>query len=355
MSAPKTDGYAYNLIPRTGNPRLRYDIDESKSVILPMRMVLLGKIKCAIGVMFSFLACTGSSAVFFVNSSTTSVTLAAEETREFSDLPTYWYPESITRTTTAAHIFKVTMPADEEVKIQIKCSSLVSGSFIGIDYFDHEPTTSSSAVYGIQCDYNTTWIDLGSVLSKGQLGKTWWIRFHYEKQDVGYGAKYNNKLSIRFYRGTGEGSAVLPTVTVSFVNVFGQNIPPREYTIGTPYGTLPVPTQSGYEFIGWYASASSTKQILATTAASADCTTLYAKWTPINYKVKFNANGPLGKCESRLIVMADQRLRLSITQMAKNTLIFQPPRKKDTILTAGIPPSHSPQKYTQIIPLCLLK
>lgn len=57
-----------------------------------------------------------------------------------------------------------------------------------------------------------------------------------------------------------------------------------------PYGTLPSPSRTGYNFAGWYDKNG--KRIYSTTpvttAASHD---LYAKWTPIIITISLNANG----------------------------------------------------------------
>ena len=60
-------------------------------------------------------------------------------------------------------------------------------------------------------------------------------------------------------------------------------------TSGT-YGTLPTPdARTGYIFGGWYKEAACTNKVNAGDAVSADM--LYAKWTPITYKIVYNANG----------------------------------------------------------------
>lgn len=54
-------------------------------------------------------------------------------------------------------------------------------------------------------------------------------------------------------------------------------------------GTLPVPTRSGYKFLGWFTSASGGTQVTASTALSAD-TTIYAQWSAL-YSVTYDLNG----------------------------------------------------------------
>ncbi|MBQ3502962.1 MAG: InlB B-repeat-containing protein, partial [Clostridia bacterium] len=62
-----------------------------------------------------------------------------------------------------------------------------------------------------------------------------------------------------------------------------------------PYGVLPDNTQitrTGYIFGGWFAESSCTTQVDSTTIMnSVVSVTIYAKWTPITYKVKYDGNG----------------------------------------------------------------
>ncbi len=61
---------------------------------------------------------------------------------------------------------------------------------------------------------------------------------------------------------------------------------------GQAYGTLPTPTRANYTFSGWYTEKSGGTKITADTTVSALVNqTLYARWTPNNYTVIFNANG----------------------------------------------------------------
>ena len=70
---------------------------------------------------------------------------------------------------------------------------------------------------------------------------------------------------------------------------------PSEYSVTHTYDTvtaLPVPSKTGYVFNGWYydseCSGSAVSSIGQTDIVSD--TVLYAKWTPITYKIKFDRN-----------------------------------------------------------------
>ncbi len=52
---------------------------------------------------------------------------------------------------------------------------------------------------------------------------------------------------------------------------------------GEPYGTLPVPSYAGYDFIGWYTEQNGGTEIKENTTVTVFGTqTLYAHWTPIH-------------------------------------------------------------------------
>lgn len=58
----------------------------------------------------------------------------------------------------------------------------------------------------------------------------------------------------------------------------------KSVTYGSSYGTLPTPTRTHYNFLGWYTSTSYTTQITSsTTVSTASHHTLYAKWELTTY------------------------------------------------------------------------
>lgn len=61
---------------------------------------------------------------------------------------------------------------------------------------------------------------------------------------------------------------------------------------GTPYGTLPIPTRTGYTFQGWYTELEGGVRITEDTIVDiTEDQTLYAQWTVNTYTVYFDANG----------------------------------------------------------------
>ncbi|MBE5941517.1 MAG: hypothetical protein E7264_03135 [Lachnospiraceae bacterium] len=55
-------------------------------------------------------------------------------------------------------------------------------------------------------------------------------------------------------------------------------------------GTLPTPTRTGYNFLGWYTTASGGTKVSASTVVNADVT-YYAHWEKVDMDVNFHANG----------------------------------------------------------------
>lgn len=76
-------------------------------------------------------------------------------------------------------------------------------------------------------------------------------------------------------------TGAVQSYTVSF-DANGGSVSPSGKTViqGEPYGTLPTPTRSGYDFDGWYISSSGGTQITASTVVERTANhTLYAHWT----------------------------------------------------------------------------
>ena len=83
-------------------------------------------------------------------------------------------------------------------------------------------------------------------------------------------------------------AAATTTCTVTF-NANGGAVSPttRQVAKDAAVGTLPTPTQTGYECIGWFTAKSGGTQITASTTVSANVT-YYAHWRAKTFKVSFN-------------------------------------------------------------------
>lgn len=66
------------------------------------------------------------------------------------------------------------------------------------------------------------------------------------------------------------------------------------YTYGTEVKVLPKPERTGYVFSGWYADANLKKKVTKITKKDFGDKTLYAKWTPAKYTIRYQANAPEG-------------------------------------------------------------
>ena len=66
---------------------------------------------------------------------------------------------------------------------------------------------------------------------------------------------------------------------------------PSTYTYTTALITLKDATRTGYDFAGWYSDSAYTMRVTQIASGSIGDKTLYAKWTPHEYKITFNGNG----------------------------------------------------------------
>ncbi len=62
--------------------------------------------------------------------------------------------------------------------------------------------------------------------------------------------------------------------------------------VGSPYGSLPTASRTGYIFTGWYTAKSGGSKVeSSTTVSDTSNHTLYAQWSPITVSVSLDANG----------------------------------------------------------------
>jgi uncharacterized repeat protein (TIGR02543 family) len=73
---------------------------------------------------------------------------------------------------------------------------------------------------------------------------------------------------------------------------------PDTYTIESGAITLADATRNGYTFGGWYSDSGFAMPVTGIPASSTGDKVFYAKWTPITYTVKYNANGGSGTTSS---------------------------------------------------------
>ena len=92
--------------------------------------------------------------------------------------------------------------------------------------------------------------------------------------------------------------------TVSFNSNGGSSVSSMTVTYGSAYGTLPIPTKTGYSLAGWYTAASGGSQVTASSpVTTASNHTLYGRWTANKYTVTFDSQG--GSAVSAITVTYD--------------------------------------------------
>ena len=68
-----------------------------------------------------------------------------------------------------------------------------------------------------------------------------------------------------------------------------------DVTPGVNYGMLPSVSRAGYNFNGWFTAISGGSKIESSTVCTLTTNhTLYAQWSPINYTIRYDANGATG-------------------------------------------------------------
>ena len=85
------------------------------------------------------------------------------------------------------------------------------------------------------------------------------------------------------------------TYVVTYDTNGGDAITPatKEVVVGATYGALPVPTRTGYDFVGWYTDQDAGSEVEATTVVTSTHT-IYARWSTIpvvKYTITYNVNG----------------------------------------------------------------
>lgn len=90
------------------------------------------------------------------------------------------------------------------------------------------------------------------------------------------------------------------TYTLTF-NANGGTVSPETKTVtfDSKYGELPTPTRDGYKFEGWYTDKDGGTQVTSSTVVKTpDNHTLYARWSPITFKITFDKKGGTGGSDS---------------------------------------------------------
>ena len=90
--------------------------------------------------------------------------------------------------------------------------------------------------------------------------------------------------------------------TSSIIAVYG-----KSYGEYCQNNVLPAPTRTGYSFVGWYTSKSGGSVVTANTIVTEFANhTIYARWSPNQYLVLFNANGGTTNTSSKMVTFGSK-------------------------------------------------
>jgi uncharacterized repeat protein (TIGR02543 family) len=159
--------------------------------------------------------------------------------------------------------------------------------------FDGNGSTSGSMSSLTDCDYGSSYILPANQFELPDYTFTGW-----NTMKNGSGTTYQDKASVKNLSLTDGDTVTLyaqwkPTeYDITYVLDGGTNntTNPSSYT-GTSTIYLKDPTKTGYTFGGWYKNSSFTTSVSTIAKGSTGDLTLYAKWTPITYTIKFDGNG----------------------------------------------------------------
>jgi uncharacterized repeat protein (TIGR02543 family) len=161
--------------------------------------------------------------------------------------------------------------------------------------FDGNGSTSGSMSSMTDCDYGSSY-----TLSANQFELPDYTFTGWNTKKDGSGTTYQDKASVKSLTSTDGGTVTLyaqwkPTeYDITYVLDGGTNnsANPSTYT-GKEDIPLSDPTRTGYTFDGWYTSSTFSGTAISTIVNGHPCDlTLYAKWIPITYTVKFDGNAP---------------------------------------------------------------
>jgi uncharacterized repeat protein (TIGR02543 family) len=172
-----------------------------------------------------------------------------------------------------------------------KCGALET---IDISDFDTSNVTNFTGIF-----------NGASAVMNIYLSKTGVRSYDFRNQSLSY-------LEKIYYAGSSTEWKALNNTTTGYTMVYNYNSQPgpepETFTVtfdynggsgsvssitvnsGDKYGTLPIPTRTGYKFDGWYTAQTGGKKVEESTEVTSSHT-IYAHWTINSYTVTLNANG----------------------------------------------------------------
>lgn len=134
--------------------------------------------------------------------------------------------------------------------------------------------------------------------------------------------KGKNPTLLEWMKGSGGVPAVFAQyVTVNF-NANGGTVSPSSKQVGlfSTYGQLPIPTQSGYEFNGWYTAQTGGTVVSDTTEVTTEADhTLYAHWLK---KVTVTLNPTGGSVNPSTITVVETKQYTGLVEAARSGYFF---------------------------------
>ena len=150
------------------------------------------------------------------------------------------------------------------------------------------------------------------------------------------GVVYDDKESVKNLTSTDNGTVNLYAVWTPKTNCvlyFNANLPSgatasinptqKNVTFNSTYGTLATGTRTGYTLEGWYTTSACTTKVSTTTKVTSESQTVYAKWKPNTYYVKFNGNGNTGGSMSNQTFTYDTGQNLTANSFKRKGYSFQ--------------------------------
>lgn len=166
----------------------------------------------------------------------------------------------------------------------------VPWSVSGTGYYGNARVNGSD-VYSKKSTSSTAWVDFSGsgtktiTYSDQYAARSFSISITARAQEYGYSVS-SNSSSVTC-------SIAAAQFTVTFNPGAGTtDTPSKTVSYDSPYGELPVPVRSGYEFLGWFTSAEGGAQVTAEdTVSITQDQILYAQWNPMSIMHYVETNG----------------------------------------------------------------
>jgi uncharacterized repeat protein (TIGR02543 family) len=162
--------------------------------------------------------------------------------------------------------------------------------------YDYQGATGDNSVPSKSVNYGATYGTLPTPTRTGYTFGGWFTQVNGGGSQV-LATTYVNITAPQTLFAKWTDNDTVVTVTFNYQSATGGNgTPSKTVTYGETYGSLPLPTRTGYTFGGWYTEAGGGGSLVqATSTVTVRPTqTLFAKWTANTYTVTFDYQGATG-------------------------------------------------------------